>query len=365
MATQQKRIVCDIDDTISITLNRDWQHAKPIQPVIDKINKLYDQGWEIYLVTARGNLSCATREEADKKYRPQIEKWLKEHGVKYTLLSFQKYLAAYYVDDKGLTPEEFVNLEIKNLQDGWSGATVELREGKVFKTHPDSLRAGEWYKIARSFFNVPEIYTLIGQTLCMEYIEKTSDVIKMPDIIELLRSMRDIPYTADHSNDYGYYIERIKNHIELAKTTAPQFGRWLEYHEKNLGLQHALNTPNELTFCHGDLTLENIIMHNGKMYLIDPIYENDRNTYSTWMLDASKFAYSLRLHGMMTEYIWLYRELYRKFKDIVYLKDNVNLITAIKLLEASHCIRVYKYAPIEKKIQVTGMFTDIMNEIDR
>lgn len=347
--SNQKRIVCDIDDTISITLNRDWEHAKPCQDVIDKINFLFDQGWEIYLVTARGNLSCKTREEADHKYRAQIEKWLKEHGVKYTLLSFQKFLAAYYIDDKGLTPEEFVKLDIRNLQNGWSGATVELRDGRVYKTHPDSLRAGEWYKIARSFFNVPEVHSLIGQTLCMEYIEETSKVIKMPEIVELLKTMSYIPYVSStHENSYEHYITRLKNHINIAKDNAPMFAEWLEYQNN----ETCAYFNSEKSFCHGDLTLENILVHNEKMYLIDPIYENDRDTYSSWLLDASKFVYSLRLHNMMTEYTWIYKMLLDKGYPIKY----------IKLLEASHCIRVYKYAPFAKKMKIIEMFTNVMND---
>lgn len=347
--SNQKRIVCDIDDTISITLNRDWEHAKPVQEVIDKINALFDQGWEIYLVTARGNLSCKTREEADHKYRAQIEKWLKEHGVKYTLLSFQKYLAAYYVDDKGLTPEEFVKLDIRNLQNGWSGATVELRDGKVFKTHPDSLRAGEWYKIARSFFNVPEVHSLIGQTLCMEYIQETTKVIKMTDIIELLKTMSYIPYVCSEKfkNTYAAYVSRLNKHIELAKDVAPMFKTWLSYQDN---VAYKFYDDNQ-SFCHGDLTLENILVKNDKMYLIDPIYENDRDTYSSWLLDASKFLYSLRLHNMMTEHTWIYRAL--------------NVPTKyLRLLEASHCIRVYKYAPIERKLRIVEMYTTIMNDIE-
>lgn len=349
--SNQKRIVCDIDDTISITLNRDWEHAKPIQPVIDKINALFDQGWEIYLVTARGNLSCKSREEADHKYRAQIEKWLKEHGVKYTMLSFQKFLAAYYIDDKGLTPEEFVKLDIRNLQDGWSGATVELRDGKVYKTHPDSLRASEWYKIARSFFNVPEIHSLIGHTLCMEYIQETTKVIKMPDIIELLRTMSYIPYVSNkHDNLYKHYVNRLANHINLAKDNAPMFSNWLSY-----CTQEFIKFYNDnCSFCHGDLTLENILVKNDKMYLIDPIFENDRDTYSSWLLDASKFLYSLRLHNMMTEYYWIYKSLQEQGIESKY----------IKVLEASHCIRVYKYAPIVKKMHIIQIYTDIMNELN-
>ena len=111
-----KSIVVDIDDTLSFTLNRDWEHAEPNQPLIDKLNKLYDDGWDIFIVTARGNLSCSNREEAENKYRPIIEKWMKEHNVKYTDISFQKILASYYIDDKGIKPDDFLDLNIEELK---------------------------------------------------------------------------------------------------------------------------------------------------------------------------------------------------------------------------------------------------------
>ena len=37
-------LVFDIDDTISIHKNRDYKNAIPIQPVIDKLNRLHDEG---------------------------------------------------------------------------------------------------------------------------------------------------------------------------------------------------------------------------------------------------------------------------------------------------------------------------------
>ena len=39
-----KRIVCDIDDTISFCDNRDWKNAKPNPPVIQKLKSMYDHG---------------------------------------------------------------------------------------------------------------------------------------------------------------------------------------------------------------------------------------------------------------------------------------------------------------------------------
>ena len=47
-----KRIVCDIDDTISFCTDRDWENAKPNLPVIQKLKQLYNDGWEIFLHTA-------------------------------------------------------------------------------------------------------------------------------------------------------------------------------------------------------------------------------------------------------------------------------------------------------------------------
>ena len=59
-----KRLVVDIDDTISFTINRDFENATPNVALIKKLNELFDNGVEIYYVTARGSLSCGSREEA-------------------------------------------------------------------------------------------------------------------------------------------------------------------------------------------------------------------------------------------------------------------------------------------------------------
>lgn len=106
--TKYNTIVIDIDDTISFTYNRDFENSVPNQPVIDRINELYDEGWKIILLTARGGKSCNTLEEKELKYRDVTERWLNKHNVKYHLLMFGKPNADYYVDDKNLSVEEFV-----------------------------------------------------------------------------------------------------------------------------------------------------------------------------------------------------------------------------------------------------------------
>lgn len=106
--TKYHTIVIDIDDTISFTYNRDFDNSIPNQPVIDRINELYDEGWKIILCTARGGKSCNTLEEKETKYRNITEEWLKKHNVKYHTLMFGKPNADYYVDDKNMSINDFV-----------------------------------------------------------------------------------------------------------------------------------------------------------------------------------------------------------------------------------------------------------------
>lgn len=119
--TKYNTFVVDIDDTISFTYNRDFENSEPNQPVIDKINELYNNGWQIVLFTARGAKSCRTLEEREQKYRDVTERWLKKHGVQYTQLVFGKMNADYYVDDKAMSIEQFIDfkdVEIKKDEEG-------------------------------------------------------------------------------------------------------------------------------------------------------------------------------------------------------------------------------------------------------
>lgn len=103
------RYVVDFDNTIAMHVERDWENATPNTPLIEILNKLYDEGHDVSIFTARGTLSCnGDRELAERTYRGQIETWLNKHGVKYTMLSFNKPLADVYVDDKAMTPWDFV-----------------------------------------------------------------------------------------------------------------------------------------------------------------------------------------------------------------------------------------------------------------
>jgi len=282
MSTEySKRIVCDLDDTISHTTSRDWENAKPDLEVIAKLNELYSIGWEIYIVTARGQLSCnGDSELASGKYSNQIKTWLSKHGVQYHKLSFKKHLATYYIDDKNLSIDQFKGLKIETLQGGWSGATV-IRQGEtVIKTHRDSILACEWYSIAvKNNVLCPTIHSLVGNTINMEFIHQDCE-FNIDEIFRVIEGFKQIPN--ENKSSFHYYMLGLDSHIknmdeEFANQTGILSDLYCEFREY-------LNFNS--SFCHGDLSISNIIPRGGKMVLIDPTLKP--YNYSSYLLDVSK-----------------------------------------------------------------------------
>lgn len=333
-----KRIICDIDDTICRTLDRNWENSEPIQEVIDKINYLYDLGWEIWLLTARGQLSCnGDWEKADKKYRTIIEKWLQAHGVKYHKLLFEKYLATYYVDDKNLTPKQFVDLQVVPLGGGWSGSMVELRDGKVYKQDRNAINTIKWYsKYAvdeKCPFKVPTIYSLIGETICMEFV-RSQDLFPDDFCKKVIESLQFFRYRKDCYNiGFSSYIERIENHCQFNN----KFHSIIPALCNIQGFMDLYSTE-----CHGDFSIHNILGTENELYLIDPIFEE--NAYHSYLLDVAKFRYSL-LREDKISLLNIFDE-YLNFSCILPQKEIMNV------LEISEAIRTYKYAPESEKTKV-------------
>ena len=87
----------DIDGTLCEDQHSWWEYSKavPIPDAIQKINKLYQEGEEIILYTARF---------------PENEKvtleWLEKHQVKYHEIIFGKFRADVYVDNCAKRMEE-------------------------------------------------------------------------------------------------------------------------------------------------------------------------------------------------------------------------------------------------------------------
>ena len=109
MKTQTKTYVIDIDGTICSTkilnlVNHEfnYKNAKPIYPMINKINKLYKQGNVIIFNTARLWIDFDI-----------TRKWLKRYKVNYHTLVCGKPYGDVYIDDKAVNIKEFIENENK------------------------------------------------------------------------------------------------------------------------------------------------------------------------------------------------------------------------------------------------------------
>lgn len=334
-------LVVDFDDTLAITLNRDWVNAAPNQPLIEKLNHLYDEGWTIHVVTARGQISCGGDcDAASNKYRLQIENWLYEHGVKYTDLSFQKKLAAYYIDDKGITPDDFlIKFKRIDLKGGMSGASVyyDTASDAVFKTAKNTHEVVAWYDFAKEHYNVPEIYSVIGDTIKMQKLEPYIGPFER--ILEVCYDFRR--FKPLHVGILPYrYVDRCLHRIrtELGEEA-------IDFKFLSSIIEYASSVVPS-TFGHGDFSISNIMSgpSGQSVYLIDPI--NDPTMLSSWVIDIAKLYMSIDLeHGSddprLEQIEWFVTESRRDVS-----------LDALHGHVIGHLCRVFPYATGEKKEQI-------------
>lgn len=103
------RYCIDLDGVIA--KKKDWSFAdsyerqkemllaiEPIPKAIRKVNLLFDLGNTIIIHTSRHWRDFDATTE-----------WLKKYNVKYHTIIFAKPLANYYVDDKNMSLEDFLN----------------------------------------------------------------------------------------------------------------------------------------------------------------------------------------------------------------------------------------------------------------
>jgi hydroxymethylpyrimidine pyrophosphatase-like HAD family hydrolase len=100
--------VFDIDGTICTKTEGTYELAEPFYDRIKKINELYDAGHKIIFNTARGmgrnenSSKTAIQMFFDITYK-QLEEW----NVKYHSLFLGKPAGDIYIDDKGVSDENF------------------------------------------------------------------------------------------------------------------------------------------------------------------------------------------------------------------------------------------------------------------
>ena len=101
------KYVIDIDGTICNNTYGKYEEAVPFLDRIDKINKLHDEGHEIWYFTARGMSKNPPPSKATIQWYSLTKKQLEEWGCKYDHLYMGKPSAEYYIDDKGISDSDF------------------------------------------------------------------------------------------------------------------------------------------------------------------------------------------------------------------------------------------------------------------
>jgi hypothetical protein len=97
---EQKVIYVDIDGCICTNALTDYTKASPYPWRIEKINKLYDEGYIIIYWTARGMTT-------GKDWKEVTEQQLKSWGAKYTEVRMGKPYYNLFIDDKAINSEFF------------------------------------------------------------------------------------------------------------------------------------------------------------------------------------------------------------------------------------------------------------------
>lgn len=342
-----RTLVFDVDDTICFTKNRDFDNAIPNIPVIQKINMLYDQGYKIVLSTARGTLSCNRNLELRKERNyDRLCKWLDKHGVKYHEISFLKELGDWYIDDKAMTINDFLNCDFKILKGG-SKDKVYLENNKVIKHGPGVLSQFNWYETTKEHnfigFKIPKISSFVKDTMYFEYIDGESmceicsnELLKK--LVSVVYEFSKMPIESHYSFD-NTYIPNLESHIQHVRNVNKNIDT-LELERIITDLSKE-EFDSKKTFCHGDLALSNVLVKNNQLYLIDPNYKED--AWNSYLLDLAKIRYSLngyeKLYNITSKN---HKKFLIKF-DKAISENNPEDVKKVILLEASHWIRLFKY----------------------
>lgn len=108
MQTDLETYCFDLDNTICITENKNYDNCYPDLTMVEKVNFLYDKGHKILIFTARGmGRFKGDIEKVYNEYFNFTEKQLKKWNVKYHKLILGKPSYEIFIDDKNLSISEF------------------------------------------------------------------------------------------------------------------------------------------------------------------------------------------------------------------------------------------------------------------
>lgn len=128
MITREKCIVMDVDGTLCEIKAKDqsYEDVAPIAPVVERLREYKEMGFHVILATARnmntysGNVGLITANTAKT-----LMAWLDKHDIPYDELYVGKPWGGkggFYVDDKAIRPDEFLDLDYDQILNLVGGA---------------------------------------------------------------------------------------------------------------------------------------------------------------------------------------------------------------------------------------------------
>lgn len=242
---------------------------------------------------------------------------------------------------------------------GNSGAALDFRGDFVVKTCSQAKGQVAWFREAEKTgiipgFRLPQVEAISESQYRIEYIAGFSatmltSVSEFKKLVDLAEHWASKPSTTNATWDS--YLERLQNHVAASNSPLMQeaFDVVVQY-----------NFPR--SFCHGDLTLENVLVTGeGELVLIDPNYSFD--LYQSWILDLGKL-----LQSTNSDY-------HRVFNSspgvdprphLNYLRgylQNRGLWKVSLVSELSHIMRLRRYRPEGEHQKVDQILVKLMKEI--
>ena len=114
-----KRLIFDLDNTISFATDSNYIDSKPDLAIIDRMRTYKDKGFEIIISTSR---NMRTYKESIGKINvhtlPTIIEWLDKHNVPYDEIIVGKPWCGtdgFYIDDRAIRPSEFLRYDYKEI----------------------------------------------------------------------------------------------------------------------------------------------------------------------------------------------------------------------------------------------------------
>lgn len=116
-----KKLIVDLDDTITITEKGDYVHSRPIYATIDMLRTYKSKGFEIVIYSSR---NMRTYEGCVGKINvhtlPNIVNWLNKYDVPFDEIIVGKPwcgFEGFYIDDKAIRPSEFHSMNYEEIQE--------------------------------------------------------------------------------------------------------------------------------------------------------------------------------------------------------------------------------------------------------